>query len=195
MNWLKKLLEFINIIHAKQQSVIQEKEGIVKIGKREEDRTIKWQKSPNYGVRLSRKITAIILHHTANWNLENAVDWMCDPDSQVSAHYTIGLDGTIVQSVHDKHVAWHAGHSELNGQKYVNNFSIGIELVGNTCLKPLTEPQWDSLLWLVKKLMKKYNVPPHQIVDHRKISPGRKVDLDPANFNWLRFYREIGAMD
>lgn len=199
MEWMKKIMEFFaqvlqNYRAQEEQPELRKKviaNNIVEMGVREKDREIKWKKSPNYSVRSNREISAIILHHTASWNLENTVDWMCDPAAKASAHYCIGRDGTIIQMVFDQHVAWHAGKSSLEGRPHVNNYSVGIEMVGNTCEKPLTDEQWEAMVWLVKRLMEKYDIPPHRVVDHRKISPGRKVDLDPANFDWIKFYADI----
>jgi N-acetylmuramoyl-L-alanine amidase len=160
-----------------------------------EESAIEWHKSPNYKPKSGRKITAIILHHTASFNFESEVEWMCSPESKVSAHYLIGRNGKIAQLVLDENVAWHAGDSELSGVKWVNNFSIGIEMTGDTTKKPLTEEQWNSMIWLVKQLMTKYNIDPARIVSHREIAPGRKVDLDPANFDWGKFYKDIGFVD
>lgn len=160
-----------------------------------EPRPIHWRKSPNYRIKKDKKNTAIILHHTASFNFNGELAWMQDPTAKVSAHYLIGRDGKIAQLVKDEHVAYHAGHSELDGKKYVNNFSIGIELTGDTTKKPLTEEQWDSMVWLVKKLMKKHDIDAARVVDHRYIAPDRKVDLDPKNFDWERFYKELEAID
>lgn len=159
-----------------------------------EDKEIAWKRSPNFSKRNNRKVEAIILHHTGSFNANGELAWMCNPEAKVSAHYLIDREGNITQMVRDEHVAWHAGKSELNGRKYVNNFSVGIELTGDTVKKPLTEDQYGSLIWLVRKLADKYNVDASNIVSHREIAPGRKVDLDPANFNWEKFYADLGAI-
>lgn len=199
MKWLVKLIELISSLLQKKEAAQEEqpklwdlKKAVVEMGLKGEEREIKWKKSPNYSVRPNREISAIILHHTASWNFENTVDWMCNPEARASAHYCIGLDGSIVQLVLDQHIAWHAGTSSLDGRPHVNNYSIGIEMLGNTCEKPLTKEQWDAMVWLVKRLMAKYGVDASRVVDHRKIAPNRKVDLEPANFPWIKFYEEIG---
>lgn len=167
-------------------------ENVVPIGGTTlEDREIIWKKSPNYGVKQGREISAVILHHTASWNTESTVDWLCDPGARVSAHYVVGFDGTIYQLVMDMHVAWHAGRSELEGRPHVNNFSVGIEIMGDTTKKPLTQEQWEATVWLTKKLMREHNIPVDRVVTHRDIAPGRKVDLDPAHFSLEDFRAEL----
>lgn len=158
------------------------------------ERKVTWKKSPNFRLKRGRKITAIILHHTGTFKGKNDIAWMCNPTAKVSAHYVIDLDGSITQLVKDEDVAWHAGKSELDGEKYVNNFSIGIEIVGDTTKKPFTEDQWEAMTWLVRKLIDKYKIDHSRVVDHRYVAPGRKVDLDPKNFDWTRFYEELGAI-
>lgn len=147
--------------------------------------------SPNFK-KYNKKVNEIIvLHHTAGASLHGDLAWMCNPESKVSAHYLLGRDGSIIQLVNDNDVAWHAGKSYYEGKDNVNLFSIGIELQGNTCLHKLTKFQYDSLVWLVKQLMVKYNIPAGKVVDHRFIAPGRKLDLDPKNFDWEQFYTDI----
>jgi len=194
MDLLKIIIKIITSFFKKDIPEPKEPE-IIELGYTNEEREVKWVKSPNYSVKADREISAIILHHTASWNFENTVTWLADPAAKASAHYVISRKGEIVQMVLDKHRAWHAGVSELDGRKHVNNFSIGIELMGNTCEKPLTEEQWKAMVWLVKKLMAEYDIPAHRVVDHRKVSPGRKVDLDPTNFDWTQFYKDIGAIE
>jgi len=184
---LKVIFAFLNSIMGKK-----EENGVIPLIP-VMDKKIAWKKSPNYTRKgNARSITAIILHHTGSFNASGELKWMCDVESEVSAHYLIDLSGNITQMVNDKDVAWHAGRSKLDGKKYVNNFSLGIELTGDTAKKPLTKDQYKSLLWLVRKLMDKYSISAHRVVDHRKVAIGRKVDLDPKNFNWNDFYNEIG---
>jgi N-acetylmuramoyl-L-alanine amidase len=110
--------------------------------------TIIWHPSPMYATKTDRKISAIVLHHTGDHSTEGAVSWLCDPKAKASTHYIIGLEGEIYQLVKDEDIAWHAGESEFKGVKYVNQFSIGIELTGDTSKEPLTDPQYKTLIWL-----------------------------------------------
>lgn len=69
----------------------------------------------------------------------------------VSWHFTIDVDGTIVQSADPGHWAcWHAGQ--------VNGHTIGIELVqlDNLTLYPA---QLEALVWLVGLLCDRYQIP------------------------------------
>ena len=56
--------------------------------------------SPNFGVRRGgRGIDMIVLHYTGCPSAEAAELWMCAAESQVSAHYLVEEDGTVVQLV------------------------------------------------------------------------------------------------
>ena len=48
--------------------------------------------------------------------------------SKVSCHYFIKRNGTIINMVPDKFIAWHAGVSCWKNHKNLNNKSIGIEI-------------------------------------------------------------------
>lgn len=147
--------------------------------------------SVNYNLRPENtKIDTIIIHHTAPFaSLTRVGYFFQDINSRVSAHYTVGKEGLIIQSVDEKNRAWHAGPSSWLGKTNVNDFSIGIEILNDGDGKdPFTPLQYNALVNLVSYLMKKHNVPLERVVGHRDIGYplGRKVD--PAdNFDWKMF--------
>ncbi len=68
-------------------------------------------------------------------------------DYGVSSHYLIARDGLIYQLVPEEKKAWHCGPSVMpppDSRKSVNDFSIGIELIG-TETSGFTQPQYESL--------------------------------------------------
>lgn len=146
-----------------------------------------WHPSPNFKAYASdRKITAIIVHATATSGIDSPRDWLCSKESQVSAHYLIGLDGKILRLVDEKNVAWHAGESFWKGLANVNRFSIGIELVNaNDEKMEYPEPQLEACATLVKAICKDYDIGPEDVIGHKDIAPGRKTD--PAGFPWDDF--------
>jgi N-acetylmuramoyl-L-alanine amidase len=154
--------------------------------------------SPNFRVSKNRKITAIVIHYTASMSIEGCIAWFKDRKAGVSAHYVIGRDGRLVQMVKDEHVAWHAGASQMplhaGGEASVNNFSIGIELVG-TMDSGFTDKQMAALYTLLEQLVKKYRVKPERVVGHKDIAPKRKIDPDGVGnqFNWTRTREVVTA--
>lgn len=93
---------------------------------RPDDTPIPFRMSPNHGEEYIPKL--IVIHYTAGPSLVQAVDWLSNPQSKASAHVVIGRDGTIAQIVPFNRIAWHAGVSEWNGMRNLNQYAIGIEL-------------------------------------------------------------------
>jgi LysM repeat protein len=157
---------------------------------------IRWVGSPNFNKRARPDdITAITIHSTANSTLQGVIDWFNNPNAQVSAHYTIGKDGAIVQHVQDSDRAWHAGHSVWRGRQSCNDFCIGIELVNlNDGQDPYPEAQHQALVALVAYLAHKYNISPDDIMGHVDIAlpVGRKSD--PKGYDLDRLRSEVRAV-
>ncbi len=127
-------------------------------------------------------VDTVVLHHTSTTALMPVIRHFSDPRNEVSAHFTIGRDGSVVQHVPAEMAAWHAGPSlDLEGRRRVNQFSIGIELV-NTGSQPYPEAQLQSLRRLLKALISHF--PIRHIVSHRAIAMPRGRKNDPAGFPW-----------
>lgn len=110
---------------------------------------------------------------------------------QVSAHFFIDRCGCVTQFVSTDKRAWHAGVSEFNGRKNINDCSIGIELEG-TDDTPFTDAQYASLADLTNRLMQEYPISYGNIVGHSDVAPGRKTDPGKY-FDWDRYFLELGA--
>lgn len=131
-------------------------------------------------------IDTVVLHHTASWNARGALRTLTNPESGVSAHFTIDEAGLIYQHVATSEIAWHAGPSlDDRARERVNDFSIGIELVnrGNG-FDPYHEPQIASLRRLIQSLKSRY--PLKYIVSHKRIAMPRGRKSDPKGFPWHR---------
>jgi len=138
------------------------------------------------------EINLVVLHYTAG-DFDSSLSWLMNPASKVSAHYLISRLGDIWQLVPEEWKAWHAGRSSWNGQDNVNEFSIGIELVGWR-MGGFTDLQLTSLLWLSKDIMIRHsNINPSLFTGHSNIAPGRKVDPDgtEGQFPWDLFRRSL----
>lgn len=149
--------------------------------------------SPNFNRRPQNEISAIVVHATANGSLEGVINWFNNPNAQVSAHYTIGKDGTIVQHVLDRDRAWHAGRSSWNGRASLNDWSIGIELVNwNNGQDPYPAAQHQANVTLIAYLVTQYGINPDLIRAHYDVSPGRKTD--PRGYDMEGLRQEIATM-
>lgn len=131
-----------------------------------------WISTVNFNLR---KPNFIIIHHTAQDSLAQTLKTFTVTKTQVSAHYVIADDGRVVQMVNDYLRAWHGGNSSWGRNTDINSASIGIELDNNGS-EVFSDKQIVSLLALLTKLKKDYNIPTHNIIGHSDIAPSRKKD-------------------
>jgi len=146
--------------------------------------------SPNWNER-KLPVSMVVLHYTGMRSADEALERMCDPAAEVSAHYMIDEDGTVTQLVDDDKRAWHAGKSYWRGETDINSASIGIELVNpghEFGYRPFPEPQMEALMPLLAHLVDRFDVPRANIVGHSDIAPARKTDPGEL-FDWERLAR------
>lgn len=145
--------------------------------------------SPNFGPRRDGlRPELIVIHYTAMDCAQAAIDWLCNPEAEVSAHYVIDADGTITQLVAEDMRAWHAGVGSWRGREDINSRSIGIEL-SNKGNHPFAAAQMDALEGLLQAIMLRWDIGPWAVIGHSDMSPGRKIDPGPK-FDWLRLARQ-----
>ena len=148
----------------------------------------RWHPSPNFGPRRGGLLPSlIVIHYTAMEGARAALDRLCDPASEVSAHYLIGADGRVWQMVREEMLAWHAGAGEWHGQDDINSRSIGIEL-DNRGDHPFSEPLMATLEALLGGIMQRWDIGPEGVIGHSDMAPGRKSDPGPR-FDWARLAR------
>jgi N-acetylmuramoyl-L-alanine amidase len=144
-----------------------------------------WCPSLNQGERRDDlRPSLVVIHYTAMASAEAALDRLCDPVAEVSAHYLIGRDGRLWQMVAENQRAWHAGVGEWAGQDDINSRSIGIEL-DNGGDHPFSEPQMAVLELLLEQVMKRWSIPAEGVIGHSDMAPGRKIDPG-SRFDWAR---------
>lgn len=136
--------------------------------------------SPNHGERV-RGIAPdmIILHYTGMPNGQSALNWLCNPESQVSCHYFVHENGMVDQLVPETRRAWHAGASAWKGVTDINSRSIGIEIVNTGHeggLPDFTPKQIAATIELCLDCGTRWSIRPERILAHSDIAPIRKVD-------------------
>ena len=159
--------------------------------------------SPNCNERPDGEVSLLVIHNISlppgqfgTGQVEALFDNRLDPQAhpyfagiahlQVSAHFLIERDGTLIQFVSCNQRAWHAGVSCFAGREQCNDFSIGIELEGTDEL-PYSEAQYAVLAALSRELLRVYpGITAERICGHSDIAPGRKTDPGPA-FDWPRY--------
>jgi N-acetylmuramoyl-L-alanine amidase len=141
--------------------------------------------SPNFGERRGRgRVELVVLHYTAMATCAEALARLCDPLAEVSAHYLIAADGTVLSLVDETARAWHAGAGEWRGLDDVNSRSIGIELA-NTGREPFAEAQMAALERLLAGILARHGLPPDAVIAHSDMAPDRKGDPG-QRFDWRR---------
>jgi AmpD protein len=126
----------------------------------------------------------VVFHHSQS-GFNETVERMLSPESRVSYHCLIDADGTRCVLVPETQVAWHAGVSRFLGREGCNEFMLGVAFAGDTYSAPLSAaqvasalewlgPRWGPLGWDMGR-----------VTDHRQVAPGRKRDLNPAEWDRL----------
>ncbi|KIN64311.1 N-acetylmuramyl-L-alanine amidase, negative regulator of AmpC, AmpD [Sulfitobacter noctilucicola] len=145
--------------------------------------------SPNCGPRRNGLTPSlIVIHYTAMESADAALNRLCDPAAEVSAHYLISNRGRVTQMVDENQRAWHAGAGSWRGVDDINSRSVGIEL-DNTGKHPFSEPQMTALEELLRSIMERWAILPSGVIGHSDMAPGRKSDPG-LHFDWARLARQ-----
>ncbi|HEX6181145.1 MAG TPA: N-acetylmuramoyl-L-alanine amidase [Chitinophagaceae bacterium] len=134
-----------------------------------------------------RRPNYVIIHHTAQNSCEQTLKTFTLPRTQVSAHYVICEDGTVYHMLNDLLRAHHAGVSKWGNATDINSSSIGIEL-DNNGFEYFSEPQIKSLVELLARLKRAFNIPPANFIGHGDIAPIRKNDP-----NWRFPWKDLAS--
>jgi N-acetylmuramoyl-L-alanine amidase len=162
--------------------------------------SIRFEPSPNFGVRGPNKITTIIIH-ACQGTMLGTVATFKNSRTQVSAHYIVDLDGSILQMVKLENAAWHA-------LRPPNLWSIGIEHVDRRisagtltrgCMADrnwYTKPQLDASAALVAQLMHDFNVPLDKVIGHNDpyLRAFGNTHQDPGPYwPWVEYRKLVQA--
>jgi len=144
--------------------------------------------SPNHGPRPEGAVPrVVVLHYTGMASAQAALDRMCDPEAEVSAHYQINATGEVLRLVPETHRAWHAGRGHWANLGDVNDHSIGIEL-DNAGTHPFAAAQMAALETLLADILGRQGIAPARVIGHSDMAPDRKCDPGPR-FDWRRLAR------
>lgn len=149
--------------------------------------------SPNIERRIDvSRPDILLLHYTGMHSCAKAIGWLANPQSKVSCHYVIDVDGRITQMVAEADRAWHAGAGTWQGHADVNSRSIGIEI--HNCGHDQGYPafpaaQMAAVLALSRDIVSRWSMPPQSVLAHSDIAPTRKIDPG-EKFDWAWLARE-----
>jgi len=138
-----------------------------------------WVGTTNFSMR---RPNYVIIHHTAQDSCSQTLRTFTLTRTQVSSHYVICRDGIVYHMLNDLLRAHHAGVGKWGSVSDMNSSSIGIE-IDNNGSEPFSEAQMNSLIQLLDRLKKAFNIPTANFIGHADWAPGRKVDPS-RQFSW-----------
>src|SRR6185436_16479958 len=147
--------------------------------------------SPNHNERRgNRTPDMILLHYTGVADNQSAINHLCNPITEVSAHYVVLQDGYILQLVAESRRAWHAGVSAWAGETDINSCSIGIEIANpghEHGYVDFPKRQIAATTALCRSILTRNTIPPVRVLAHSDIAPARKQDPG-ERFPWRTLY-------
>lgn len=173
---------------------------------------IRFLPSPHHRERHDHAVDMIVIHHIScppgHFGTEDVAALFCGTldtakhpayrevrGKELSAHFLIDRRGGVTQFVPTDRAAYHAGASRWRGREGCNDFSVGIELIGDAD-HDFAARQYANLARLCRDLMRAHpKIAPGRIVGHGQVAlpRGRKADPGPR-FDWARLRRDIAAL-
>ena len=146
--------------------------GLIALSSGAEDRfglDIRDRLSPMNVKRPTRPFTRYIVLHTTEGKEEGSLKKV---RQRGEAHYFVGKNGRVYRIIQRSKIATHAGRSYWDGNKVIDNHSIGIEVVGYHD-HDITAAQYAALAELLRQLQSLYDIPDRQILTHSMVAYGR----------------------
>jgi hypothetical protein len=125
--------------------------------------------SPLNRKRPRRKTTLYIILHTTEGEEEGSLNKVV---RYGEAHYFVCRSGAVYRVIDKGKIAKHAGRSVWEGRYQIDNYSVGIEVVGYHN-RDITEAQYDALRELLRQLRSLYRVPDDHVLTHSMVAYGR----------------------
>jgi N-acetyl-anhydromuramyl-L-alanine amidase AmpD len=142
-----------------------------------------------------------VVVHTNVGSFESTALWFAHPESRVSAHYLVGLDGRVAQFVDEADTARHAGRVHEPTAEVVleeggnpNAYTIGIEFEdgGEPERVDRTAEQYAAGAALLAAVTTRWEVPLHRggVIGHREVYSLKSC---PGNLDIDRLIAEAGS--
>ena len=137
-------------------------------------------------------VDALVLHYTGMASAAAALARLRDPAARVSAHYVVDEDGQVWRLVPEGRRAWHAGVSSWRGRAWLNDTSVGIEIVNpghEWGYRPFPALQMAAVRDLCLGILSRHPIPARNVVGHSDVAPDRKQDPGEL-FDWPGLARD-----
>ncbi len=125
--------------------------------------------SPRNSHRPLRPHTQYIVLHTTEGDEAGALRKL---QQRGEAHYVVGTGGKVYRIINRDKIATHAGRSMWQGHSVIDNYSIGIEVVGHYN-RNITEAQYAALRNLLHQLRNLYGISAQNVLTHSMVAYGR----------------------
>lgn len=145
------------------------------------------------------RVRYLVLHYTVTDNDMSVRIFEGKTNAEVSIHYLVTNEESprIFRFVDESRVAYHGGYGGWKKEQNMNHGSIGIEIVNAGCTAgpqgmvctPFPDRQIDTLIPLIRDIVKRHKIAPTNILGHSDIDPQRKLDPG-ALFPWKRLADE-----
>lgn len=144
----------------------------------------------NHNAGAVGRVKYIVIHYVgATGGAKANCEYYAGGNRGASAHYFVGFDGEIWQSVEDKDIAWHCGAKRYVHPECRNVNSIGIEMcVRNKGSNADNSRDWyfedatvTATVELTRELMKKYSIPADHVIRHYDVTG--KICPNPYVYN------------
>ncbi len=130
--------------------------------------------------KVKRKKTKYIIVHTSELGLKTTLKVVLKgkrvrqgrSTKGGHTHYVIARNGRTYRVLDKKYKADHAGRSMWNGEEYISNSSIGIELAGYHYAS-ITESQYRSVGILIDILQDVYRLDDRAVLTHSQVAYGK----------------------
>ncbi len=135
--------------------------------------------SPNWNERGGQAPDLLLLHYTGMTTAQAALERLCDPAAEVSAHWLVEEDGRVWRLVPEEKRAWHAGRSHWAGASDLNARSVGIEIVNpghEFGYRAFPPAQIAAVTELCRGVLQRWPIPPARVLGHSDVAPLRKSD-------------------
>lgn len=151
------------------------------------------------------RVRYIVIHYTGGLGTAKGnCQYFAEGEKGRSAHYFVGYEGDIWQSVEDENIAWHCGAKHYRHPKCRNANSIGIELCArkkDTSHLKAEDKDWyfedatvEAAVELTRYLMHKYGVPAGNVLRHYdvtgKLCPAPYVH-NTTKHTWQEFQKAV----
>jgi len=131
--------------------------------------------SPLNDKRPVRPETRYIILHTTEGELQGSLRKV---RQYGEAHYFVTPSGEVFRIIHHQRIATHAGRSMWEGRSTIDNYSIGIEVVGFHD-RDITEAQYTDLRELLRQLKSLYRIKDENVLTHSMVAYGRPNRFHP----------------